>query len=410
MSERGGQTPEPATTTKTPRERIMIETTEYTRRAVAVPTSTTADARNAGLEDLVQILQRQQASKIDMVAPASAFSAHQGNINVHGVSILSENGVTMADGTYRPTAVADEGIAAKLGIPLAYLRRMRAEMPALYDTNVNGWLSQDPSRKFLLRGFTGEAGGEGVLRAVLSDSYKMIDNFDVLVAALDGVRASGHGVNITGCDLTERRMIVRVESEHVAVHARELLKGYRSPFNGQTGDELPIVSAGFVIANSEVGAGAFTITPRIVVRVCRNGLTITKDALRAVHLGAKLDEGVIRWSGDTETKNLSLITAQTRDAVSTFLDRAYVERKLAEIERAAGREVTDPVQTVEIVAKKLKFADGVRESVLNHFIKGGQTTAGGIMQAITATAQTLDNADEAFELEGQALAALSLAI
>ncbi|MFF4924327.1 DUF932 domain-containing protein [Kitasatospora sp. NPDC001261] len=388
----------------------MIETTEYSRRATALPTATNADARNAGLQDLVQILQRQQSSKIDMVAPASAFSAHHANINVHGVSILSERGVTKADGTYRPTTVADEGIAAKLGIPLAYLRRMRAEMPALYDTNVNSWLAQDPNRKFLLRGFIGEAGGEGVLRAVLSDSYKMIDNFDVLVAALDGVRASGHGVKITGCDLTERRMIVRVESEHVAVHARQLLRGYRSPFNGQSGDELPIVSAGFVITNSEVGAGALTITPRIVFRVCENGLTLTKDALRAVHLGAKLDAGVIRWSDDTEAKNLELITMRARDAVSTFLDRAYVEKKLAEIERAAGREVTDPVQTVEVVAKKLRFADGVRESVLNHFIKGGQTTAGGIMQAITATAQTLDNADEAFELESQALAALSLAI
>ena len=47
-----------------------------------------------------------------------------------------------------------------------------------------------------------------------------------------------------------------------------------------------MVFAGWVLSNSETGCGAFTITPRLVVHVCRNGMTITKDALRAVHLGA----------------------------------------------------------------------------------------------------------------------------
>ncbi|MEU3907931.1 DUF932 domain-containing protein [Streptomyces goshikiensis] len=392
---------------------MSIETADqFTRRAaVVIPTDAASNARNADLPDLAQILQRQQGAKIDMVAPAGALSVEGGNVTVQGLPpILTDTGVTMADGTYRPTTVADEGIAAKLGIPLAYLRRMRADKVDLYDANVMGWLAEDPTRKFLLRGFTAsEPGGEGVLRAFLSDSYKRIDNFDVLMAALSGVKESGHEVKITGCDLTERRMIVRVESEHIKVLAPTLLRGYRSPFTGQSGDELPIVSAGFVIANSEVGAGAFTITPRITVKVCENGMTIQKDALRAVHLGAKLDEGVIRWSGDTETKNLELITSQARDAVATFLDREYVETKLTDIEKEAGRPIADPVKTVEVVSKKLKFTDSLRESIMGHFIRGGQTTAGGLMQAITATAQTLDDADAAFELEGQALTAMSLA-
>ncbi|MER6913956.1 DUF932 domain-containing protein [Streptomyces sp. NPDC000594] len=391
---------------------MAIETTEqFTRRAaVVIPTDAASNARNADLPDLARILQDRHEAKIDMVAPASALTFQGGNLTVQGLPpILTDTGVTIADGTYRPTTVADEGIASKLGIPLAYLRRMRADKVDLYDANVMGWLAEDPSRKFLLRAFTGPQGGEGVLRAFLSDSYKMIDNFDVLLAALSGVRESGHGVRITGCDLTERRMIVRVESEHIKVLAPSLLKGYRSPFTGQTGDELPVVSAGFVIANSEVGAGAFTITPRITVKVCENGMTIQKDALRAVHLGAKLDEGVIRWSGDTETKNLELITAQARDAVATFLDREYVENKLTQIEKDAGRPLADPVKTIEVVSKKLKFTDSLRESIMGHFVTGGQNTAGGIMQAITATAQTLTDADAAFELEGQALPAMNLA-
>jgi len=364
-------------------------------------------ARNASFDDLLELLERDQDAKIDLVAPASAISAVDGNLTVTGMEpVLTPTGVTQANGAYRPTAVADEGIADKLKIPTAYLRRMRAEAVDLYDLNVNGWLQKDPTRRFLLRAFKGEP---GVLRAWLSDGYKIIDHLDMLTAVLAGIEESGHPVKITGADLTERRMIVRVESEHVEALAPELLRGYRSPFTGQTGDQLPIVSAGFVLTNSEVGSGKYAITPRIVVRVCGNGMTITKDAFSKVHLGARMDQGIVKFSEDTQEKNLSLITAQTRDAVATFMNRDYVERKLADIQREAGREITSPVEAVELVAKQLRFSDSVRESVFAHFIRGGQTTAGGIMQAVTATAQTLDDGDAAYELETQALSAMTIA-
>ncbi|MEU4898583.1 DUF932 domain-containing protein [Streptomyces sp. NPDC021722] len=349
--------------------------------------------RNASFAELRQALEREEGVKLDTVASGGAISARGGNI-------------VIGDRVYRPNAVADEGIAAKLNIPLPYLRRMRAEAPDLYDLNVRGWLEREPERKFLLRAFRG---APGTLRAFLSDSYRVIDHLDVLAAALEGVEEARHPVKVLGADLTDRRMVVRVESEAVKVMARELLKGYRSPFTGQSGDDLPVVSAGFVLANSEVGSGRYTITPQIVVQVCTNGLTITKDALGRTHLGAKLDEGVIRYSEETQRRKLSLITSQTRDAVAMFMDHAYVEQKLTEIEREAGRKIEKPAETIEYISKRLRFSDSVRESIFDHFTAGGQVTAGGVMQAVTATAQTLSDGDAAYELQGQALTAMSLA-
>ena len=46
---------------------------------------------------------------------------------------------------------------------------------------------------------------------------------------------------------------------------------------------------------------------------------------------------------------------------------------------------------------------------LTHFIRGGQLTAGGVMQAVTSVAQTLDDADAASDLEAQALRVMELA-
>ncbi|MFI6713569.1 DUF932 domain-containing protein [Nonomuraea sp. NPDC050478] len=370
----------------------------------SAPTLTT---RNAGLEDLVDLLRHQQAHKVDVVAHSHQIRAEGTRLRISTAPLLSERGVTTTAGLYTPTTVCDGGVAGKLGIPLPYLRRLREHKPDLYDANVNGWLA-DADRLFLVRGLRGD-GGHGVARAFLSDSYRIIDNFDVLMAALDGVRQSGVQVQIDGCDLTERRMYVRVVCEQVRALAPDLLRDYRSPFTGERGADNPVVFAGFVITNSEVGEGAFTIVPRLLVQVCRNGMTINADAARHVHLGGRMDEGVVRWSADTQDKNLALITAQTRDAITTFLDLDYVRAKLDQLARMSGARVADPAATIELVAKKLSYSEEQQRQILSHFIQGGDTSAGGVMHAVTSVARTLPDADAAHEMEGHAVRVLHLA-
>ena len=367
-------------------------------------------ARHATLADLAALLTEQQARKVDIVAPPSALRSRDGMLIISGTEpVLTPDGFDMADGTYRPTAVFDEGISDKLGIHLAYLRKLRSQALDLYDANVNGWLDRaDPSKKFLVRCFRGQD-GTGVARALLSDGYKRIDHLDVLTAIMDGVRQAGVDVLVQGCDLTERRMYVRLYSEQVAATAPALLAGYRSPFGGAEGAANPVVWGGLVITNSETGDGAAAITPRLVVQVCRNGMTITADTHRAVHLGGKLGEGVIDWSADTHRKNLELITAKARDAVARFLDPRYVQRVVAMMEGDAAAPVDRPAEAIELVSQQLRFTDDQRNAILAHFIKGGSLTAGVVMHAVTSVAQTLPDADAAHGLESQALRVLQLA-
>ena len=381
-------------------------------------------ARNATLADLAGILKDQQARKVDIVAPATAICSEGGRWVVDGAEpVITPEGVTDSAGTYRPTKVADEGMAGRLGIPTGYLRRMRDERADLYDANVNGLLHGaegmmlggeehggiDPdSRSFLVRGFRVD-GQAGIARALLSDRYRIVDHLDVLTAALDGVRQAGADVEIEACDLTDRKMMVRIASPEIRELAPDILGNYRSPFTGETGIDNPVISAGFVLSNSETGGGAFTLTPRLRVEVCKNGMTITKDALRSVHLGGKMDDGVIRWSDETQQKNLDLVTAQARDAVSTFLDVEYVRAKIQQIREAAGRPVEEPAKAVQHIATTLRIGADAADPILDHFIRGGDTTAGGMMQAVTSYAQTLDDADAAAEVEAAAFDALALA-
>lgn len=368
--------------------------------------------RNATMQDLAEVLKDQQSRKHDVIAPASSLRAEDGGIVVRDFDQqITVDGVTSVSSWLHPTAVFDEGIADKFQIPLSYVRRLRADHTELWDQNVNGWLDRD-DRSFLLRAFTGGGTDQADIgRAFLSDSYKVIDHLDALTAVLDGVKQSGANVEIQRCDLTDRKMYVKVAAPGVQMLAPDLLQGYRSPFTGQTGAENPVVFAGFVIQNSETGSGAFSITPQLTVQVCQNGMTMTKDALRAVHLGGKLEEGVIRWSDDTQRKTLELITAKTTDAVATFLDVDYMRVKIQEMNQIA--HVTLPgtmgLDRVKQVSKKLLFSEDVTNGILDHFMQAGDFTSGGVMQAVTSFSQTVDNADDAYAIESQGLRALELA-
>jgi len=385
--------------------------------------------RNANLTDLLDMLREQHAHKVDVVAPATAITAVDGALRVTGSEVvLTEDGVTTGDGLYVPTAVCDEGLAGRLDVPVAYLKRLRVERPDLYDANVNGWLHgrkargrmtpggvmeittpgiPSDARSFLVRAFRGDDGEQGIARAFLSDRYAITDNLDVLMAALDGVREAGVAVEVAGGDLTERRMVVRVRCPEVQALAPTLLAGYRSPFSGASGDENPTVFAGFKITNSEVGGGAFTIVPEITVQVCNNGMTMTRDALTKVHLGGRLDAGVVRWAEDTQQKALTLVQAQTRDAVREFLSPDYLTAAVARLEARAS-ETVDNHDTVRTLVKSLNYTNEQADGILAYFTQGGQMTRGGVVNAITAYSQTVQDGDAAYDLEARATSLLGV--
>lgn len=387
---------------------------------------TTMTARHANLNDLATLLTEQQARKIDMVVPATLMGTRDGILTVKGADAqLGPDGVTTVDGQYRPTDMFQEGVSQKLNVPLAYLKRMFEDRPDLYDATVNGWLHgskpkrhvdgsttqrfRPDDRKFLVRGFRPDGDdGVGIARAFLSNSYRVMDNLDALSAALDGIKEAGVDVEFAGCDLTERRMTVKVVAPAVQALAPTLLAGYRSPFSGQNGTDNPTVFAGFVLSNSETGGGAFTIVPRLTVQVCSNGMVVSKDAMRAVHMGGKMEEGLIRWSDETQQKTVELIRLRTRDAVKTFLDIDYMEKIIARVEGKAAKEIEDGAAAIEFVSKKSAFTLAEQAGILSHFVRGGQMTVGGVFNSVTAMAQTVTDADRAYDMELAGLKVLDL--
>jgi len=392
-------------------------------------------ARNTDLEQIAGILRTQQITKLDVVAPATALYMSGGNLVLSGMEhILDDNGVTDPNGEYNPTQIFDQGAATRLGIPAGYYNRMRANNIDLLDLSVNSWLrhADNSHNHYLIRAFRNLEGGPGTARAMLSDVYRPIDHLDVLVAALDGVRNAGVHTTVDSCDLSERRMRIRLACPEIRALAPTLLRGYRPGFDidqpraggwtlesarnaaNREGKQYepgtePVVFAGFEIGNSETGHGKFSITPRLIVQACRNGLRIEVDAFATQHLGAKLSAGVVRWSDDTLARNLALVTAQTRDAVTQFCDPRYAQGVIDRLEKDADRPVDEPEATMKVVGQKLQFSEAQREDVLRHFILGGQPTCGGVLNAITSAAQFVADPDEAAAMESKAVQGMQVA-
>jgi hypothetical protein len=417
-------------------------------------------ARNTDLQTLADLLRTQEGAKADAIIAGSKIEAtRDGKIRISDTVPLEvaeaqfdENGVTPAryldmNGEYELTDIALGHFAERLGIDRRYLRKLADKRPDILAANINGWLSgsvmpnvegfeaADPDgRAFTVRSFQTPDGN--LFRGLLSDRYSVIDNLDTMNAVFEGIRAAGFSrddLEISGCDLTENRMRVRVLVPAAVIAAPKLFEGYRNPFEGRdvrvggrggwtieqaraaaeregqgyTPGSEPIMWAGFEFGNGELGDAATYVLPRAEARICRNGLVLPLDVSRKQHVGERLDEGVIDWSAETRKRQLALITSKVSDAVRKFSSVEFWTAKVAELEEQAAKPVTDADKTIKAVSKALRYSEAEQTSILDMFIHGGQMTAGGVMNAVTAAAQTIADPDRAAEIERTAVRALA---
>ena len=381
----------------------------------------TGTHRHAQLQDIIDILEQQQDAKYDIVAPSSQMEYRNGNLIVEGGAVyFNDEGVGTADAELRPTGQFEEGISTKLDIPRKYMDRMREGVNSiqLLDQNVNHWLAEE-DRNYFIRGFRGsdDPNEIGVARAFLSDKYQLVDHLDVLAAVLDGTHRSSINVEVGKANLSDRAFYLEIVAPEVQTLAPKFLDGYRSPFmpdggaHGGPSEGPRVIQAGFLVRNSETGQGAYSLTPRLVVLICNNGMVINKEAIRKVHLGSAMDQGEVSWSEETRHHYIELIKGQTTDAIQYFLSQEYLDEKVTSIEEQAGQPLTTNTQErVERVLTKLSYSETERQGIFDLFLTGGMPTAGGLVQAVTAHAQGVGDPERAYEMEGQAFALLSQTI
>jgi hypothetical protein len=325
------------------------------------------------LQSLAQELERQQLGKRDLVVPTTLIR-HATQDNGDTQLLVEEPGQPRH---YAVTPLARKQLADKLKIPLAYFERMRTEQPQLLDRNVNTWLEQEGERH-MLRTL------DGKVRAVLSDRYRRLDNYDLAEHVLPILKQlDGH---VASVELTETKMYIKYILPRLQYQMR-------------VGD---MVQAGIVISNSEVGQGTLAVQPLVFRLVCSNGLIAADQSMRKTHLGRSLgsDDGVTVFQDDTLKADDQAFFLRVRDVVQSALSETTFVQIAEKMRRTMGIELkASPVKTVEVLRQRYSLSETEGEGVLNHLVRGGELSAYGLVNAVTHYSKDVDDYDRATEFE-----------
>jgi hypothetical protein len=327
------------------------------------------------LVNLAQELERQLTTKRDLVLPSSLLQCRTDEGGDLKLIIDAKQG----DGEYGVTELARRQLADKLKIPFTYFERMRTEQPALLDRNVNTWLQSDDDRR-MIRTLDGQ------VRAVLSDRYRRLDNFDLAENVLPILQRL-EGARFESVELTDTKMYLKAVTPRVEY---EIAPG-------------DVVQAGIVISNSEVGCGTLSVQPLVFRLVCRNGLIAPDRALRKTHVGRTLhqdDDPVSVFRDDTLAADDKAFFLKVRDVVEAAVSEATFRQVAQKMQKARDIRLTgDPVKAVEVLANRYTLNESERAGVLRHLIVEGDLSAYGLVNAVTHFSQGVEDYDRATEFE-----------
>lgn len=279
-------------------------------------------------------------------------------------------------GSFPVLPLAHDQIGTRTGIPAKYYDRMRVEAPDLLATNVNAWFRKNPEKRMVRT-----LGGD--VRAFLSNRYNRIENEEIAEVVLP-ILAEIPDIKIVSSEITERRMYIQALSPRIV---GEVKKG-------------DVVQAGVVISNSEVGQGAVAISPLVYRLVCLNGMIANDGRLRANHVGGRIEETEMLYADDTRKADDRAILLKVRDHVRNAVDSVAFARRVEAMTLLTSARVSgDPEKAIEVLSKKIGASDGERTGILRSLIEGGDLSAWGLLNAVTAQAHDAPTYDRSVEFE-----------
>lgn len=272
-------------------------------------------------------------------------------------------------------------ISSRLQIPAKYYKRLLSDHTDLVIQNVNTLFEREPELR-MIRSIEGKADGIRYARAFLSNSYKRVDNDEILAATLPIIH-NEFDTTILNSHVSNERMHLKClfnGDEHTTeIPSRR----------GNSGTET--VRAGFEMGNSEVGGGSMYIRGFFYIDYCLNGCVWGGEdtvSMRQIHVGAK--QGVPKdfiLSDETKRKEDELIISAGRDVLRHLASPEFTQHMGSTLRRLAeGKQALDPHHTVAKVCDELTIGETHRKSILESFIRDQDYSQWGMLNAVTQVA------------------------
>ena len=303
--------------------------------------------------------------------------------------------------------------ATYVDVPFRYIKRMRDnDAPELLCENLNHWLSRVPekSKGRLLRSLKSDfddrnSSEEVRFRSFHSDRYSIFDDEDLFAACFGqphedpataehyrgmsplGRLQSKYGLEVVSMNITDSKFYLKITFPN-------LRKDISA--DGAVDD---IVQYGLSITNSEVGKGAIHVDGLLYRLICANGMVVGETMNRR-HLGQRNEFGEVSMRDDTRIAYKDAMFKMIRDVIEDTSNEVAFEQVTESIRLAQdSAQILRPIKSVEYVAKELSLSSSEAEKVTESLIRDRDYSKWGMVNAITNTANTVDNYDRASELE-----------
>ena len=298
---------------------------------------------------------------------------------------------------------AERQLAARTGVPLRFLDDLYEKNHGdLADHNLTTLLARSTDR-ILIRTLDGQ------VRAVLSDSYRLLDNHDVFFAAADEFQKLGavvwsarlwdDGFELLAVSPDVHGEVVRqFDAAGGDYHHAVFEKGgpdYGRPDVNAQGD---VHNALVKVRNSETGCGGLSCWLGTLRRACNNTMILGK-AMTVVHLGRRHEgsDGVL-YSDETREAEDKTVWLKLRDTLRTAFDRDKFRVYMDRMNKIAAEKLPKPEKAVDAVVKEYELTVERRDQLLGYLFGGRDLTRYGLVNACTRAAQDVDD-EEASRLE-----------
>jgi len=287
-------------------------------------------------------------------------------------------------------------ICSKLNIPFKYAERLFGKYPDILAHDINALFSREP-KKIMVRTL-----GDTV-RAVLSNRYRIIDNFDVAAAIMPiitGLLGDTWQNCVRSCDVTENKMYIKIV--HPSLRAEIPPPAGAVMGQGHT-IFTDMVQAAIVLTNSEVGLGSLSISPSVYTQRCTNLAVFKGDKYTKYHVGREhtVHEDISDVISD-ETRSLedAATISKVRDVARAALDGTTFQKQVAKLTEARSDKIEQsPVDAVERLADSKGLNQDEADEILKNLIEGADLSRYGLHAAVTRTAESIENYDRSSELE-----------
>lgn len=370
----------------------------------AVSDPTLSVTWRCGLPALVAELDRQRASRVDFVASAADLRVIPlaiPNLPAPVPALAPAPGnAQVGEWLTAPTPIsrrAYDQLATRLSpsVPTRFARDLFTTSPAIASNLLNDLSSLGGGRR-LIRCL------DNKVRAVLSDKYRIFDDYDIALTTLDAIRASEG--TVLDCVASDSRFDIRFTATHMIEHIPETRggDGNAEHISRTTLDPNQFKHLGlgavcpFVrVSHSSVGEGGLSVSYGILRLFCLNG-AITDRVLNQIHIGAATNVGLL--SEETVAADSKAIMLKCRDLIQASLKPETFRSVVSSAKAAASDYVVAPSSAVQNIVSSSHLTDTDREGILQYFLRDYDQNRWGLAQAVSRYAQDVD-ADKAVELE-----------